>query len=143
VSDRKIVSVAAAVIYDDGRVLACQRGAGHGYEGGWEFPGGKLEPGESAVAACRREIAEELGVRLSTMSFLDRVEYDYPDFHLSMDCYVCQLVPGQELRPAEHAELRWLSLDELTSVAWLPPDAELVQTLGHYWGQVFAFDDRF
>lgn len=128
--------VAAAIIQRDGKVLSCQRGHGS-MEGGWEFPGGKVEPGETAEQACRREIEEELGCRLGTLWYLDTVEYDYPDFHLSMDCFVASLAPGQEPRLLEHEGARWLSQDELPDVDWLPADRDLIERLGVYWDQIF------
>ncbi len=129
------LSVAAAIIWEDDAVLACKRDKGT--VTGWEFPGGKLEQGESSFDACRREIQEELGCRLSTTWLLDTIEYDYPTFHLSMDCYVCMLVPGQTPTAKEHAELRWVRKEALGTLEWLPADQLLVRLLGEQWDQIF------
>lgn len=131
------IRAAAAIIERDGRVLAALRK--DGLEGaGWEFPGGKLREGETAEAACRREVAEELGVRLSTAWPLDTFEHVIDDATLSMDVFVAMLAPGEEPRPLEHAELRWLAQDELMGVSWLPIDAQVASTLGFYWNDVFS-----
>ena len=122
---RRTVYVVAAVVLDDsGRVLAVQCPP-HKHQGGWEFPGGKIEPGESPQAALRREIAEELGVQIEVGELLHIVEWDYPAFHLSMQCFTCRA--GQEpLQLREHAAARWLSAVELDSVPWLPADVDLL-----------------
>lgn len=120
----KVVDVVAAVIVHGGRVFATQRGYGD-YKDGWEFPGGKVEAGESPEAALRREIEEELATEVEVRDFLDCVEYDYPGFHLSMRCYLCSVVRG-ELRLLEHEGSRWLSAGELDSVDWLPADRALL-----------------
>lgn len=133
---RETKHVAAAIIQSGGRILSCQRGYGE-MKDGWEFPGGKVEPGETAEQACRREIEEELGCRLGTMWYLETVEYDYPDFHLSMDCFVATLAVGQKPHLLEHEGARWLSQGELPDVDWLPADRELVRMLGVWWDQVF------
>lgn len=136
-SDRPVMRVVAAVIWRDDRVYAAQRGYGD-MKDGWEFPGGKIEPGETPEQACRREIREELAVDLSTMWYLDTVEYDYPDFHLSMDCFVATLKPGQEPEFLEHESARWVGQDELLDVGWLPADKGLVESLGGLWDQIFS-----
>lgn len=130
--------VAAAIIYRDGRVLAARR-ADDAEGGGWELPGGKLEQGETSKEALRREIREELGCELQLVWLYDTVEHDYPDFHLTMDCYVCTLAPGAEPHRHEgvHAELRWLSRDELLDVDWLPADVALARGLSAFWDQLF------
>ena len=133
----KNVRAAAAIIQHDGKILACQRGYGP-MKDGWEFPGGKIEPGEPPEQACRREIREELAVDLSTMWYLDTVEYDYPDFHLSMDCFVPSLKPGQEPEILEHESARWVGQDELLDEGWLPADKGLVESLGGLWDQIFS-----
>lgn len=132
------IDVVAAIIYRDGQILAARRGDAHGFEGGWELPGGKVEPGETSEEALRREIREELLLSLSTMWPFDTVEHDYPDFHLSMECLVCPLPKGDEPTLTEHAEVRWLSRDELLDVGWLPADREVVMRLGQFWDHVFA-----
>lgn len=122
---RKKVEVVASIILDDeGRVLAvkCPQ---HKHGGGWEFPGGKIEPGETPEAAVVREIDEELGLLLTVGRLVHTVEWDYPAFHLSMRCYACRVSSG-ELQLREHAEARWLGAGELESVAWLPADVALL-----------------
>ena len=121
----KTIRVAAAMIIEDGAVLATQRGYG-AFKGGWEFPGGKLEPGELPEEALVREIREELEVDIEVVEYLDTVEYDYPEFHLSMACFVCQLKSG-ELVLKEHEAARWLSKEMLRSVEWLPADVEVLE----------------
>ncbi len=127
----RTVRVAAAIIVQEERVLAAQRGYGE-FAGGWEFPGGKIEPGETPEGACVREAREELGVEVCDLVPFHTVEHDYPDaehpFHLTMHCFLCRKAPGP-LRDSEHASLRWLAPHELTSVAWLPADIELVEKL--------------
>lgn len=130
-----IVHVAGAIIARDGKILAARRASGMD---GWEFPGGKLEEGETSEQALRREIREELDLELSFVWLLDTVEYDYDDFHLSMDCFVCPIASDAEPKRLEHAEFRWLSLDELLDVDWLPADHDLVRTIGVFWDQIFS-----
>jgi len=117
---RKIIRVAAAVIVSEGRVLAAQRGYGE-YEGYWEFPGGKIKEGESPREAARREIMEELEVRVSTGRYICTAEHDYPSFHLSMDCFICVIDEG-EVHPNEAKSVRWLAPSEFSEVEWLPAD---------------------
>ena len=135
------VRVSAGIIHRDNRILAARRASGP-QEGLWELPGGKPEPGESAVEALRRELFEELGCDLASAWPYDTVEYDYPDFHLSMDCFVCTLAPGSEPAATEgvHTEVRWLSRDEVLDVEWLPADVNLVRGLTHYWDE--ALEDQ-
>lgn len=130
------IHVAAAIIESDGRILAAQRGSGP-MKDGWEFPGGKVEPAETAEEACRREILEELGAGLGTCWQLTTVEHDYPDFHLSMDCFVCSLGEGQRVTMLEHEDMRWLAREDLSSVRWLPADEELIGQIGTFWDQIF------
>ena len=120
----KTVRVVAAVIRRDGRIFATQRGYG-AFKDGWEFPGGKIEPGETPEQALVREIREELDTEIRVGDLIERVEYDYPDFHLSMDCYWCEVVEGH-LELKEHEAARWLSREELFSVDWLPADIGLI-----------------
>lgn len=112
--------------------LACQVASGP-FAGLYELPGGKIESGESAEKACRREVEEELRCELSTLWPLDHVSYDYPDFHLSMEVFACELASGSEPQATEHSELRWLSRQELVEVQWLPADAQLMSLVATYW----------
>ncbi len=134
-----IVHVAAALIYREGRLLAAKRADG-GKDGKWGLPGGKIEEGEKPVEALRREVREELGCELGAAWLYDTVAHDYPDFHLAMDCFVCQLPAGAEPSPHQdvHSELRWLSRDELFDVEWLPADVTLMRSLSYYWDEAFA-----
>ena len=120
----KTVNVVAAVICDDlnrkSKVFATQRGYGE-YKDGWEFPGGKIEPGETPEAALRREIEEELATTVAVGALLGNIEYDYTDFHLSMAVYQCRVLAGR-LTLLEHESARWLSREQLGSVDWLPAD---------------------
>ncbi len=125
--DLKTVEVVAAVIMENGRVFATQRGYGD-FKDKWEFPGGKMETGESREDALRREIREELDAELRIEAFLCTVEYDYPSFHLTMHCFLCSVLSGQPTL-IEHEAARWLSEDELFSVDWLPADIEVVTAL--------------
>ena len=126
----KTIEVVAAVIYKDGAYFATQRGYGE-FEGMWEFPGGKIEPGESRESALRREIQEELGIDITIDKFLCTTDYDYPSFHLTMHCYLCSVKSGMiELR--EHKSARWLTVESLDSVEWLPADKEIVDKLNKY-----------
>lgn len=120
----KIINVVAAVIMKEGRVFATQRGYGE-FKDGWEFPGGKVEAGESPEEALRREIREELEVEVNVGDLIDTIEYDYPAFHLSMKCYACTIAGGSP-HLLEHEAARWLSADQLDSVAWLPADITLI-----------------
>lgn len=127
----KTISVVAAVICNSlqnpAKILATARGYGE-FKGQWEFPGGKVEPGETARQALSREIREELGVRVDVGAFIDTIEYDYPSFHLRMDCFWCRVAEGTiVLNEAEAA--KWLRKDELTSVHWLPADVTLIEKL--------------
>ena len=123
----KTIKVAAAIIINNGRVFATQRGYGE-FKDGWEFPGGKVEPGETSKEAIVREIKEELCADIAAGDLIDTVEYDYPAFHLSMDCFICTLL-SKELVLKEHEAARWLSKNELGSVAWLPADITLIEKL--------------
>ena len=123
----KTIKVVAAVIYKDGKIFATQRGYGD-YKDYWEFPGGKIEPGETGEQAIVREIQEELATVIAPERFLTTVEYDYPAFHLSRDCFLCHVVTGK-LELLEHESAKWLSKDQLRSVAWLPADLQVIEYL--------------
>jgi len=124
----KITEVVAAVIFNDGKVFATQRGYGD-FKGGWEFPGGKMEPGETAEQALVREIREELEIGIEVGPLIETVEYDYPSFHLTMHCFKCKLLPGQVPHLLEHSAAKWLDLKNIESVDWLPADIEVVKKL--------------
>lgn len=123
----KTINVVAAVIFDGGRIFATQRGYGK-YKDFWEFPGGKIEEGETPEEALRREIREELDTEIAVGGLIATVEYDYPDFHLSMKCYRAKVTEGKLLLK-EHEAARWLKKDELKSVNWLPADLSLIDEL--------------
>ena len=124
----KQIEVVAAIIHDsEGRIFATQRGYGD-YKDWWEFPGGKMEAGEIPEEALRREIWEELETRIVVENLVETVEWDYPQFHLSMHCYLCHVESGH-LELKEHEAAKWLNKDELESVNWLPADRDLVRKL--------------
>ena len=123
----KTINVVAAIIYDGNKVFATQRGYGD-YKDGWEFPGGKIEPGETPQEALVREIKEELDTEIVVGDLLTIIEYDYPTFHLSMQCFWCQVISG-ELILKEHEAFRWLGLDQLDSVDWLPADQMIIKLI--------------
>ncbi len=123
----KTIRVVAAIIRDKGRIFATQRGYGL-YKDGWEFPGGKIEPGETPEDALKREIREELDTEIKVGEPAGHIEYDYPEFHLSMDCFFCTLLSGS-LTLKEHEAARWLFPAELDSVSWLPADRSLIDGL--------------
>ncbi|MCC8137698.1 MAG: (deoxy)nucleoside triphosphate pyrophosphohydrolase [Clostridiales bacterium] len=120
----KTIHVVAAVIRHENKIFATQRGYGE-FKDGWEFPGGKVEPGETEQEALAREIREELDTVIEVGEQITRVEYDYPTFHLSMNCFWAEVVSG-DLVLKEHEAARWLSKEELYSVEWLPADLELI-----------------
>lgn len=123
----KTIEVVAAIILRDGAYFATQRGYGE-FEGMWEFPGGKIEPGESREDALKREIQEELGVDIYIKELLCTTEYDYPTFHLTMHCYLCSVASGEiELR--EHKSAQWLTAETLDTIEWLPADKGIIAKL--------------
>ena len=124
----KHINVVCAVIVNKGRIFACQRGYGE-WKDWWEFPGGKIEPGESPEEALLREIREELAIDIVIDRHLTTVDYDYPDFHLTMHCYICHLKDAIQPHLLEHEAARWLGRDELEEVKWLPADVEVVKAL--------------
>ena len=121
----KQIEVVAAIIRKGDKIFATQRGYGE-WQDWWEFPGGKMEVGETPEEALKREIREELSAEISVGELLTTVEYDYPKFHLTMHCFLCTLV-GEALHLNEHEAARWLTKDELDSVKWLPADEEVVE----------------
>ena len=123
----KKIEVVAAILHRDGAYFATQRGYGE-FEGMWEFPGGKIESGESREVALKREIQEELGVDITIDRFLCTTDYDYPSFHLTMHCYLCSIETG-EIVLREHKSALWLTAEILDSVEWLPADKEVVDKL--------------
>ena len=126
-NERKHIEVVAAIIVRDGRIFATQRGYGE-WKDWWEFPGGKIEPGESTEDALKREIREELATEIEVDELLTTVEYDYPKFHLTMHCYLCTIIWG-DWSLLEHEDARWLAIDELDSVKWLPADKDVIEKL--------------
>lgn len=125
----KDIEVVAAIIQKENQYFATQRGYGE-FDGMWEFPGGKIEPGESPEDALKREIQEELGIDIGVKEFLCTTNYDYPSFHLTMHCYICCIKEGEvELR--EHKAARWLRSEELGSVEWLPADKDVISRLNN------------
>ena len=129
----KTIHVVAALIFRDTsqkQVLATQRGYGD-FKGGWEFPGGKIDAGETPEEALIREIKEELDTEVEVIELLDTVEYDYPNFHLSMDCFICSIKSG-DLVLKEHEAAQWLTKETLDSVNWLPADLGLIDKIREY-----------
>lgn len=123
----KTIEVVAAIIVKGKKVFATQRGYGE-FKDGWEFPGGKIESGESPEDALMREIREELDVDIKVGRLLETVEYDYPNFHLTMHCFICELL-SEEIVLKEHEDAKWLEEDELDSVDWLPADVGLIDKI--------------
>lgn len=123
--ERKHIEVVAAVICDGNRIFATQRGYGE-WKDWWEFPGGKMEAGEIPEEALRREIWEELETRIVVENLVETVEWDYPQFHLSMHCYLCHVESGH-LELKEHEAAKWLNKDELENVNWLPADLKVIE----------------
>lgn len=123
----KTIQVVAAIIKKDEKIFATQRGTGE-FQGGWEFPGGKIEPGETPQRALIREIMEELDAKIKVNELFEIVEYDYPNFHLTMHCFWCEVISG-DLILKEHQDAKWLTKKELDSVEWLPADLGLIEKL--------------
>ena len=123
----KTIRVVAAIIRHDGKIFATERGYG-AWKDYWEFPGGKIEPGETPEEALRREIREELDTEIAVGQKAATVEYDYPEFHLSMDCFFAEVIRGS-LVLKEHEAAKWLPKNELDSVRWLPADRGLIEML--------------
>lgn len=126
----RTIEVVAAIIIRGGSVFATQRGYGD-WKGWWEFPGGKIEPGESPQEALVREIREELDAEISVGELLETVEWDYPDFHLTMHCFICSLL-SESLHLNEHEAATWLNLENLRSMKWLPADEILLDKIAEY-----------
>ena len=126
-SNMKRIEVVAAIIRRGDRIFATQRGYGE-WKDWWEFPGGKMEAGETREEALKREICEELSTEISVDRFMCTVEYDYPKFHLTMHCFLCSLLT-EALHLNEHEAARWLAKDELESVKWLPADLGSIKDL--------------
>ena len=123
----KHIEVVAGIIKDGDKIFATQRGYGE-FKDGWEFPGGKMEPGETPQQALARELKEELAIDVNVGDFLCTLDYDYPTFHLTMHCFYCSVIGG-ELTLLEHEAAKWLKTTELHSVNWLPADVEVVAAL--------------
>ena len=123
----KTIEVVAAIITHNDQIFATQRGYGE-FKDGWEFPGGKMEPGETPQQALVREIREEQDTEIEVGSLVETVEYDYPNFHLTMHCFLCTIRSG-ELVLKEHEAAKWLTREELDSVDWLPADVKVVEKL--------------
>ena len=124
------IEVVAAIIIKDGQIFATQRGYGE-FQGWWEFPGGKMETGESPQEALKREIREELDADVLVKELLDTVEWGYPNFHLTMHCFICNLL-SESLHLNEHEAAIWLNLENLRSVKWLPADEILLDKIAEY-----------
>lgn len=126
----KTIEVVAAIIIKDRKVFATQRGYGE-FKDWWEFPGGKMEPGESPKVALKREIREELDAEIEVKELLETVEWDYPNFHLTMHCFICSLL-SDSLHLNEHEAATWLTHETLRSVKWLPADEILLDKIAEY-----------
>ena len=128
----KTIKVVAAVIKRNNKIFVTQRGYGE-FKDGWEFPGGKVEKGETKEEALIREIKEELDTVIKVDSYLDTIEYDYPDFHLSMDCFVCSVVEGN-LVLKEHEDSKWIKKEEIDTLNWLPADLVILDKVKERMG---------
>lgn len=134
----KIIRVVAAIIIHNDKIFATERGYGE-FKGKWEFPGGKIETDETPQQALIREIKEELEISIRIGELLDTVEYDYPSFHLSMDCFICNIESGKVVL-REHSAAKWLTKDNLESVNWLQADLGVVNKLKEYLSSVYPQD---
>ena len=137
----KTIHVVAAIIFrtapdisSQKQVLATQRGYGD-FKGGWEFPGGKIEAGEKPENALIREIQEELNAKILVKNHIHTIEYDYPSFHLSMECFACELAENQEITLLEHQNAKWLTSENLRSVNWLPADVDVLEKVEKLLGK--------
>lgn len=128
----KTIKVVAAVIKRNNKIFVTQRGYGE-FKDGWEFPGGKVEKGETKEEALIREIKEELDTVIKVDSYLDTIEYDYPDFHLSMDCFICSIVEGN-LVLKEHEDSKWIKKEEIDTLNWLPADLVIIDKVKEMMG---------
>lgn len=128
----KTIKVVAAVIKRNNKIFVTQRGYGE-FKDGWEFPGGKVEKGETKEEALIREIKEELDTVIKVDSYLDTIEYDYPDFHLSMDCFICSIVEGN-LVLKEHEDSKWIKKEEIDTLNWLPADLIILDKVKEMMG---------
>lgn len=136
----RTINVVAAIIKNEDKIFVTQRGYGE-FKDYWEFPGGKIEAGETPQEALRREILEELDTEIEVGERLAIVEWDYPEFHLHMDCFWASVVKGH-LTLLEHEAAKWLSAEELSSVDWLPADLELIKTIKDSMSQILLNDDK-
>ena len=123
----KTIEVVAAIIQKNHEIFATQRGYGE-FKGMWEFPGGKIEPNETPEKALVREIQEELETEIQVTRYLTEIDYDYPDFHLHMKCYLCT-IKSEDLKLLEHSAAKWLTKETLDSVEWLPADVTIIEML--------------
>ncbi len=120
-----VKNVVAGVIFKDGKIYTTQRGYGE-FKGWWEFPGGKIEVGETKQQALARELKEELDIEVLVEDYIKTIEYDYPNFHLTMHCYKCELKDGEYPKLLEHENAKWVSKEDIKTVNWLPADIELI-----------------
>lgn len=128
--------IAAVILVRDGKILAAQRS--YGMKDKWEFPGGKIEEGETPEEALRRECREELGCELGVLQFFDTVEHDYEEFHCTMELFIATCAPDSEPQMLEHEAFKWLGRDELLSVDWLGADIGPLKQLGLWWDDIFG-----
>jgi len=129
-TNKRIINVVAAIIRDGNKIFATQRGYGK-FKSFWEFPGGKIEEGETLEQALVREIREELDTEIIVGELFDTIEYDYPEFHLSLNCFWAEILSGN-LTLKEHEAAKWLTKDQLESVEWLPADVALIKKIKQY-----------